>query len=449
MATAVRAASSSAVAAPAAAAAAGAVPSWARNLSGQGAKGKVVLLYSGGLDTSCILLWLLEQGYDVHAYVANLGQEEDFEAAREKATKIGAAGVHIEDLREDFLTNYIYPSIQCNAMYENLYLLGTSIARPCISKRAVEIAKREGCDFVSHGATGKGNDQVRFELSMYALAPHLKMIVPWRDPSFFERFQGRSDLLAYAADNGLPVVQTKAKPYSMDENMFHISYEAGVLEDPANAPSDDMFRLTTNPEDAPDTPEYIAVTFDQGIPVKVENIAEGHERTIDNQLEAFLYLNEVAGRHGVGRVDVVENRFVGMKSRGIYETPAGEVLRTAHIGLEGLTLDREVFKLRDMYSAKFAEYCYNGFWFSPEMDFVLKAVKESQKNVSGRVVVKLFKGRASIHTRESPVSLYDKNIVSMDVAGGYNPADAEGFIRINSLRLKAHAAREKSLGRTL
>ncbi len=267
--------------------------------------------------------------------------------------------------------------------------------------------------------------------------------------AFFERFQGRSDLLAYAADNGLPVVQTKAKPYSMDENMFHISYEAGVLEDPANAPSDDMFRLTTNPEDAPDTPEYIAVTFDQGIPVKVENIAEGHERTIDNQLEAFLYLNEVAGRHGVGRVDVVENRFVGMKSRGIYETPAGEVLRTAHIGLEGLTLDREVFKLRDMYSAKFAEYCYNGFWFSPEMDFVLKAVKESQKNVSGRVVVKLFKGRASIHTRESPVSLYDKNIVSMDVAGGYNPADAEGFIRINSLRLKAHAAREKSLGRTL
>lgn len=406
-------------------------------------------MYSGGLDTSCILLWLLEQGYDVHAYAADLGQEEDFDAARVKATKIGAAGVHIEDLREDFLTNYIYPTIKCNAMYENLYLLGTSIARPCISKRAVEIAEKEGCDFVAHGATGKGNDQVRFELSMYALAPHLKMIVPWRDPSFFERFQGRSDLLKYAEANGVPVVQTKAKPYSMDENMFHISYEAGVLEDPAVAPSDDMFRMTTSPEDSPDQPEYIAVTFEAGIPTLVENITEGHTKSVSNQLDAFLYLNEVAGKHGVGRVDVVENRFVGIKSRGIYETPAGEVLRTAHIGLEGLTLDREVFRLRDTMAAKFTEYAYNGFWFSPEMKFVLNAVEASQENVTGRVVVKLFKGRASIHSRESPMSLYDEKIVSMDIAGGYNPADAEGFIKINSIRLKAHAAREKALGRDL
>jgi len=280
-------------------------------------------------------------------------------------------------------------------------------------------------------------------------APAPSLPPPSSPAAFFERFQGRSDLIEYAEANGLPVVQTKAKPYSMDENMFHISYEAGVLEDPANPPPEDMYRMTTNPEDAPDAAEYLAVTFDQGIPTRVENLTDGHERTVDDQLEAFLYLNEVAGRHGVGRADVVENRFVGIKSRGVYETPAGEVLRTAHIGLEGLTLDREVFRLRDMMAGKFAEYCYNGFWFSPEMDFVLKANKEAQKNVTGRVTVKLFKGRASIHARESPVSLYDEKIVSMDIAGGYNPADAEGFIRINAIRLKAHAAREKALGRTL
>jgi argininosuccinate synthase len=267
--------------------------------------------------------------------------------------------------------------------------------------------------------------------------------------AFFERFQGRSDLLKYAEANGVPVVQTKAKPYSMDENMFHISYEAGVLEDPAVAPADDMFRMTTSPEDSPDQPEYVAVTFEAGVPTLVENITEGHTKSISNQLDAFLYLNEVAGKHGVGRVDVVENRFVGIKSRGVYETPAGEVLRTAHIGLEGLTLDREVFRLRDTMAAKFTEYAYNGFWFSPEMKFVLNAVEASQQNVTGRVVVKLFKGRASIHSRESPMSLYDEKIVSMDIAGGYNPADAEGFIKINSIRLKAHAAREKALGREL
>jgi argininosuccinate synthase len=259
--------------------------------------------------------------------------------------------------------------------------------------------------------------------------------------AFFERFQGRSDLLEYAASNGVPVVQTKAKPYSMDENMFHISYEAGVLEDPAKPPPEGMFRMTVDPEKAPDTPEYIAVSFANGVPVGVENLTDG--KKVSDALESFLYLNEVGGRHGVGRVDVVENRFVGIKSRGIYETPGGEVLRTAHIGLEGLCLDREVFKLRDTMSHKFAELAYNGFWFSPEMEYVMNSIQYSQRNVTGRVVVKLFKGSASIYSRESPLSLYDKNIVSMDIAGGYNPKDAEGFIRINSIRLKAHSAREK------
>ena len=259
--------------------------------------------------------------------------------------------------------------------------------------------------------------------------------------AFFERFQGRPDLIEYAAKNGVPVVQTKAKPYSMDENMFHISYEAGVLEDPAVAPPQGMFRMTVDPEAAPDKAEYVAVSFENGVPSKVENLTTSE--VLSDPLDCFLYLNTVGGRHGVGRVDVVENRFVGIKSRGIYETPGGEILRTAHIGLEGLTMDREVFRMRDVMSHKFAELAYNGFWFSPEMEFVMNSIKYAQKNVSGRVVVKLFKGSASIHSRESPYSLYDKNIVSMDIAGGYNPKDAEGFIKINSIRLKAHAAREK------
>jgi argininosuccinate synthase len=414
-----------------------------RALSTAGSKGKVVLLYSGGLDTTTILLWLKEQGYDVHAYIADLGQEEDFDAAREKALKVGASKVHVEDLREDFLKSYIYPAIQANIMYENLYLCGTSLARPCIAKRAVEIANEEGCDFVAHGATGKGNDQVRFELSFLALQPELTCIAPWRDPAFFERFAGRQDLLDYAAANGLEVVQTKAKPYSMDENMLHISYEAGILEDPATEPPADMFRMTTAPEDAPDTPEYVSIDFEQGIPVRITNESDG--KVITDGLEGFLYLNQLGGKHGVGRVDVVENRFVGIKSRGIYETPGGELLRTAHVGVEGLTLDREVFRLRDMVGAKFADSVYNGFWFSPEMEWMLSAIDKSQERVTGRATLKLYKGHASIVGRESPLSLYDQKLSSMDEQGGYNPRDAEGFIHVNSIRLKAHTRREQGL----
>lgn len=402
-----------------------------------------MLLYSGGLDTTCILLWLREQGYDVVAYGANLGQPEDWDAAKAKALSVGASKVYVEDLRQDFLHNYIFPSIQANGIYENLYLMGTSLARPCIAKRAVEIAQREGCKFVAHGATGKGNDQVRFELSFAALDPSLTPVVPWRDPAFFNRFRGRSDLLAYAESKGLPVVQTAKKPYSMDENMFHISYEAGILEDPAAAPPEDMFRTTVDPRKAPDTPAHLKVTFEQGIPVAVENVAEG--KRVTDPLELFLYLNAIGGAHGVGRVDVVENRFVGMKSRGIYESPGAEILRQAHIGIEGLTLDREVFRLRDLLSSRFADLCYNGFWFSPEMEFILAGVKESQKRVSGTVDVSLYKGKASIIGRSSPLSLYSQNIASMDEQGAWNPQDSTGFIRINSTRLKAHLLRERKI----
>jgi argininosuccinate synthase len=399
---------------------------------------------SGGLDTSTVLVWLREQGYGVHAYCADLGQEEDFAAARAKALKIGAKSVHIEDLREEFLKTYILPAIQANAIYENLYLMGTSLARPCIAKRAVEIAHKMGCGFVAHGATGKGNDQVRFELTFAALDPRLQAIVPWRDPAFFNKFQGRGDLLEYAALHGVPVVQTKAKPYSMDENMMHVSYEAGVLEDPATAAPADMFRMTTDPAKAPDAPATLRVWFEKGLPVRVKHL-EGETDISGDALKIFLYLNKVGGAHGVGRADVVENRFVGIKSRGVYENPGAEVLRQAHIGLEGLTLDREVFRLRDTLSARFADLVYNGFWHSPEMEFILAAVQKSQERVSGSCDVRLFKGRASVAARSSPLSLYNSKLSSMDVAGGWNPQDSTGFIRINSVRLRAHAARERAI----
>lgn len=348
------------------------------------------------------------------------------------------------DLRRDFLQNYIYPTVQANALYENLYLLGTSIARPCISKQAVELARKMGCEAVAHGATGKGNDQVRFELSFHALEPSLSCITPWRDPAFYERFQGRSDLLEYAASKGIPVTQTKAKPFSMDENMFHISYEAGVLEDPDSPPPEGMFRLTVDPEQAPDEAAVVTVRFEKGNMVGVENRDTGFSSS--DTLESFLYLNEIGGAHGVGRVDVVENRFVGIKSRGLYETPGGEILRTAHVGLEGLCLDREVFRARDLLSSRFSDAVYNGFWFSPEMEFLQHAIRHSQRNVTGEVDVKLFKGHSSIYRRRSPFSLYDSKLVSMDEQGGYEPQDAAGFIKIHAHRLRAHAAREKAKG---
>jgi argininosuccinate synthase len=325
-----------------------------------GSKGDVVLLYSGGLDTSTVLVWLREQGYGVHAYCANLGQEEDFGAMAKKALACGAKSVHIEDLRDDFLANFILPSIQANGIYENLYLMGTSLARPCIARRAVEIAHKMGCGYVAHGATGKGNDQVRFEMCAIALDAGISTIAPWRDPEFIEQFKGRTDLLAYAAKHNIVVDATPKAPYSLDANLFHTSYESGMLEDPMTPPVKDMFRMTVDPEDAPDKPTFIRIEFVKGAPSKVVNKTTG--ATFTDPLEAFNHLNEVAGANGVGRIDIVENRFVGIKSRGCYETPAGTVLREAHLDLEGITLDREVLRIRDTLAAEFSRLCYYGFW---------------------------------------------------------------------------------------
>ncbi len=397
---------------------------------------KVVLAYSGGLDTSIILKWLIEEGYDVVAYIADVGQEDDFEAAKEKAEALGASSVYIEDLKEEFVTDFIFPVFKSQAVYEGRYLLGTSIARPIIAKRQIEIAVKENAEYVSHGATGKGNDQVRFELSYYALKPDIKVLAPWKMQEFLDRFKGRTDMLDYAKERGIPVTATHKKPYSEDDNLLHISHEAGVLEDP-NVPADeDVYSRTASPEDAPDEADIIALTFKDGVPVKIENKTEG--RSEIKPLPLFQYLNELGTRHGIGRLDMVENRFVGIKSRGVYETPGGAILHNAHRDLEGLTMDREVMRLRDELSPKVAELVYNGFWFSPEMEFLMASMDKAQEMVDGCVTVKLFKGTAYPVARTSPVALYDPDQSSMDIEGGYDQKDAEGFIKINAIRLKAH-----------
>ncbi|TPX68779.1 argininosuccinate synthase [Spizellomyces sp. 'palustris'] len=409
-----------------------------------GTKGKVLLAYSGGLDTSCILAWLIDQGYEVMAYMANIGQEEDFEAAEKKAIAIGATKVFVEDLRKEFVEDLVWASIQANCLYEGVYLLGTSLARPVICRKQIEIAVREGCDYVSHGCTGKGNDQVRFELGYYALKPTIKVIAPWRDPDFYERFPGRPALLEYAAEKGIPVFQTAAKPWSTDENLYHISFEAGILEDPNVTPPTDMWKLTVDPENAPNTPERIAVHFENGKPVKVEN-ATDKSAVYTDPLELFLYLNQLGRKHGIGRIDIVENRFIGIKSRGCYETPGGTILRAAHVDLEGLTLDREVRRLKDQYAQRLSEIIYNGLWYSPEREFIMSSVEYSQKAVNGVVKLKLYKGNVIVEGRSSPNSLYDEKIASMDEAGGFNPSDSEGFIKIQSIRLKAYMTQKELL----
>ncbi len=400
------------------------------------AKGKVVLAYSGGLDTSVILKWLLEQDYEVYAYMANIGQQEDFQAARKKALGIGATDVFIEDMKKEFVTDYIFPVYKANTVYEGRYLLGTAIARPLIAKKQIEIAEKVGAQFVSHGATGKGNDQVRFELSYYALNPKIKVISPWKDKTFLEAFKGRSDLLAYAEKHGIPTKQTASKPYSEDDNLLHISHEAGVLEDPGYECEEDIYSHTVSPEQAPDTPTRITLEFKNGIPVNVTNLEDG--TTKDDPLELFEYLNQVGRENGIGRLDMVENRFVGIKSRGVYETPGGTILHQAHKDIEGIAMDREVMRLRDMLSAKLGELVYNGFWFSPEMDFLMAAIDKSQEFIDGEVTLKLYKGTAYPVARKSPSSLYNQDLSSMDIEGGYNQEDAEGFIKVNAIRLMAH-----------
>ncbi len=395
-------------------------------------KGKIVLAYSGGLDTSIILKWFIEEGYEVIAYIADVGQVEDFEAAREKAIKLGASKVYVEDLKLEFVRDYIFTAVKSQVIHEGRYLLGTSVARPLISKRQIEIAKAEGAQFVSHGATGKGNDQVRFELAYYALNPDIKVLAPWKMDEFLERFEGRADMLNYAEKHGIPVSATRKKPYSEDDNMLHISHEAGVLEDPNHAADEGVYSRTNSTENSPDKPDIITIDFESGIPVKVTN----GDKSVTGAVELFEYLNELGTLHGIGRLDMVENRFVGIKSRGVYETPGGEILYNAHRDLEGLTMDREVMKLRDYMSLKVAELIYNGFWFSPEFDLLMVFMDKAQEHNTGSVQVKLIKGVAYPIARKSPNALYDPEQSSMDVEGDYDQKDADGFIKINAVRLK-------------
>ncbi|KAL7272724.1 argininosuccinate synthetase [Rhizina undulata] len=412
------------------------------------AKEKVCLAYSGGLDTSCILAWLLEAGYDVVCFMADVGQEEDFEAAREKALKIGASKVYIEDLRKEFVDELCFPAIQCNAIYENVYLLGTSLARPVIARAQIAVAEKEGCFAVSHGCTGKGNDQVRFELAFYALKPDIKVIAPWRNPEFYERFAGRNDLLEYAAKVGIPVSQTKSKPWSMDENLAHCSYEAGILEDPDQTPPEDMWKLTVDPRKAPDAPEDFTVYFEKGLPVKLEH-AGG---VVTDSLELFLTANAIARRHGVGRVDIVENRFIGLKSRGCYETPGLTILRSAHIDLEGLVLDREVRALRDQFvTYNYSKILYNGLYFTPEREFLEGSIVASQKSVNGKVRCRVYKGNFQVLGRSSETEkLYDMTESSMDEIGeSFAPTDTTGFIAVQAIRIKKYGQAKREKGETL
>ncbi len=397
----------------------------------------VVLAYSGGLDTSCILKWLKLKDFRVIAYIADVGQEEDFEQVRRNAEMTGADEVVVVDCKEDFVKDYIFPSIAGNAVYENRYLLGTSLARPIIAKRQIEIAREYNAGYVSHGATGKGNDQVRFELAYAALAPDIKVYAPWKDQEFLEKFQGRVDLINFAKEQGIDIPVTLKKPYSTDENLMHKSYESGMLEDPMAPGDPEIFTVCANPQDAPDETEIIEIDFKDGVPVRVKSQLTGQEET--EAMALFGMLNDLGRKHGIGRIDIVENRFVGIKSRGIYETPGGTILHHAHRDIEGIAMDAEVLRLRDMLSPKFAQIIYNGFWFSPEMDFLMAAIKKSLELIDGTVVLSLYKGNCMAIARTSPSSLYNQDLSSMDIAGGFDQTDSAGFIRINSLRLQAHS----------
>ena len=399
---------------------------------------KVMLAYSGGLDTSVILKWLINKGYEVIAYVADVGQDDDFGAVREKALAIGASSVIIDDLKREFVTDYIFQAVKANAVYEGRYLMGTALARPLIAKKQIEAAIEQEADYVAHGSTGKGNDQVRFELAYYALKPDIKVIAPWKDAEFLSQFHGRSDMIRYAAVHSIPVKASISKPYSEDDNLMHISHEAGILEDPLYFAGKDILQKMVMPMDAPDKETHISITFKDGIPVNVTNKDDG--TSYSDPLELFTCLNRLGGANGIGLLDMVENRFVGIKSRGIYETPGATILYAAHRDIEGIAMDREVMRLRNMLAPVFAELVYNGFWFSPEMEFLKAAIDKSQEVIDGVVHMILYKGNVIIEGRESPSSLYNKELSSMDIEGGFNQSDSLGFIRINAIRLMAHNA---------
>ncbi len=402
-------------------------------------KERVVLAYSGGLDTSVIVHWLASQGYEVIALLLDLGQKvEPIPALKEKGAQSGAGKVIVQDLQEEFVRDFVFPALQFNAIYEGTYLLGTSLARPLIAKAQIEVAREESAGFVSHGATGKGNDQVRFELTYYALNPDIQVIAPWKQPEFYKAYPGRRELIAYAEEHGIPVKATLQQPWSSDENLLHISFEAGMLEDPWEEPRPEMFELTTDPRVATETGLGLLINFEDGIPVGIN----------DQQLspaELLRKLNHLGGMHGIGRVDMVESRYVGMKSRGIYETPGGTILHIAHRAMESITLDRGVINLKDTLMPRFAQLVYNGYWYSPEMRVLLSTVQESQWGVTGTVRLELYRGNCTITGRKSPYSLYDMEVASMDDdQGAYQPEDARGFINLNALPLKmAHRQKKK------
>lgn len=387
---------------------------------------KIVLAYSGGLDTSVAIKWLKETyNAEVIAFCADLGQKEDLDGVEGKALKTGASKAYVEDLREEFVSDYIFPMLRANAVYEGSYLLGTSIARPLIAKRQIEIAGKEGADAVAHGATGKGNDQVRFELTCYALNPSIKVIAPWREWPF----RSRQSLIDYARKHGIPVTATKEKPYSTDRNIFHISYEGGILEDPWAEPPADMYTIMTSPEKAPDKPAYIEISYKEGNPVALNGMNMTPAALLEN-------LNKIAGENGIGRIDMVENRYVGIKSRGVYETPGGTVLHIAHRAIESITLDREVLHLRDSLITRYAELVYYGYWVSPEREAMQLMIDDMQKDVTGDVRLKLYKGNCTVLGRRSEMSLYHPHLATFEEEEVYNQRDAEGFIKLNALRLK-------------
>jgi len=387
---------------------------------------KIVLAYSGGLDTSVILSWLMENYQcPVVAFSADLGQGDDMAAVKEKAIQTGAQEVIVEDLKEEFVRDFVWPALRANAIYESGYLLGTSLARPLIAMRQVEAARRSGADAVSHGATGKGNDQVRFEMAYMALEPDLKIIAPWR----IWDFKGREDLVNYARSRNIDVPVSKEKPYSTDANLLHISFEAGILEDTWKEPPEEMFVMSVSPEDAPDQATYIEIQFKEGNPVAIDGKDFSPAKLLSR-------LNDLGGRNGIGRVDMVENRYVGMKSRGVYETPGGTILRAAHQAVESITMDREVMHIRDGLVPRYAEMIYYGYWFSPERQMIQSLIDESQKNVTGIVKLKLYKGNCTVVGRKSVFSLYDPDFATFEREEVYNQKDAEGFIRLNALRLK-------------
>ncbi|MFH1911078.1 MAG: argininosuccinate synthase [Pseudomonadota bacterium] len=392
---------------------------------------KVVLAYSGGLDTSVILRWLIETyRCEVIAFAADIGQKEELSGLREKAIKTGAAKIYIDDLQEEFARDFVFPALRANAIYEGTYLLGTSLARPLIAKRQMEIARMEGADAVCHGATGKGNDQVRFELTYMALNPSVRIISAWRDEHW--KFDSRASMIDYAEKHAIPIPLTRDKPYSSDRNLLHISHEGGILEDPWAEPNEEMFVLTVSPEVAPDKPTYVEIGFEKGNPVTVDGVVMTSAKLLD-------HLNRIAGENGIGRVDMVENRFVGMKSRGVYETPGGTVLWAAHRAVESITMDREVMLMRDSLIPKYAQLIYNGFWYAPEMAVLQRFIDSTQEPVTGTARLKLYKGNCIVSGRKSPSSLYSEDFATFEKDRVYDQKDATGFIRLNALRLRIEA----------